>query len=174
MLYNKSQKILHRNTISMLAGLKVSSISVISIIIIIIVVIIIIIIIIIIKLTQSKTTLENTVEIESQPVALDFKNLSQYSSRSKKNCLLNFCCSCCNTNLCCNLFPNCLGITPKEPTTNGMAFTLTFYIFPSLDIFQSYCSPSPQSYYLEELQNQLFYNFSPSYQLQRNLVYQLL
>ena len=39
--------------------------------------------IIIIKLTHSKTILENTVEIEPQPVALDFKNLSQYSSRSK-------------------------------------------------------------------------------------------
>ena len=38
---------------------------------------------IIIELTHSKTILENTVEIEPQPVALDFKNLSQYSSRSK-------------------------------------------------------------------------------------------
>ena len=33
--------------------------------------------------THSKTILENTVEIEPQPVALDFKNLSQYSSRFK-------------------------------------------------------------------------------------------
>ena len=41
------------------------------------------IIIIIIELTHSKTMLENTVEIEPQPVALDFKNISQYSSRSK-------------------------------------------------------------------------------------------
>ena len=41
------------------------------------------IIIIIIELTHSKTILENTVEIEPQPVALDFKNFSQYSSRSK-------------------------------------------------------------------------------------------
>ena len=40
-------------------------------------------IIIIIKLTHSKTILENNVEIESQSVASDFKNLSQYSSRSK-------------------------------------------------------------------------------------------
>ena len=39
--------------------------------------------IIIIELTHSKTILENTVGIEPQPVALDFKNLSQYSSRSK-------------------------------------------------------------------------------------------
>ena len=39
--------------------------------------------IIIIELTLSKTILENTVEIESQPVALDFKNLSQYSNCSK-------------------------------------------------------------------------------------------
>ena len=38
---------------------------------------IIIIIIIIIELTHSKTILENTVEIEPQSVALDFKNLSQ-------------------------------------------------------------------------------------------------
>ena len=42
-----------------------------------------IIFIIIIELTNSETILENTVEIEPQPVALDFKNLSQYSSRSK-------------------------------------------------------------------------------------------
>ena len=41
------------------------------------------IVIVIIELTNSKTILENTVEIEPQPVALDFKNLSQYSSRSK-------------------------------------------------------------------------------------------
>ena len=41
------------------------------------------IIIIIIELTHSKTIQENTVEIEPQPVALDFKNLSQYSSCSK-------------------------------------------------------------------------------------------
>ena len=39
--------------------------------------------IIIIMLTHSNTILENTVEIEPQPVTLDFKNLSQYSSRSK-------------------------------------------------------------------------------------------
>ena len=44
-------------------------------------------------------SLENTVQIEPQQVALDFKNLSQYSSRSKKNCLPNLCCSCFNTNL---------------------------------------------------------------------------
>ena len=35
------------------------------------------------RLTHSKTIRENTVEIEPQPVALDFKNLCQYSSRSK-------------------------------------------------------------------------------------------
>ena len=51
--------------------------------IIVIVIIIVIIIIIIIMLTHSETKLENTVEIEPQPVALDFKNLSKYSSRSK-------------------------------------------------------------------------------------------
>ena len=36
-----------------------------------------------IELTHSKTILEISVEIEPQPAALDFKNLSQYSSRSK-------------------------------------------------------------------------------------------
>ena len=50
---------------------------------IIIIIIIIIIVIIITKLIHSKTILENTVEIESQPAALDFKNISQYFSRSK-------------------------------------------------------------------------------------------
>ena len=43
---------------------------------IIIIIIIIIIIVIIIELAHSKTILENTVEIEPQPVALDFRNLS--------------------------------------------------------------------------------------------------
>ena len=41
------------------------------------------IIIIIFELTHNKAILENTVEIEPQPVAVDFKNLRQYSSRSK-------------------------------------------------------------------------------------------
>ena len=36
-----------------------------------------------IELTHSKTILENTVKIEPEPLALDFKNLSQYSSCSK-------------------------------------------------------------------------------------------
>ena len=45
--------------------------------------IIIIIIITIMELTHIKTILEITVEIEPQPAALDFKDLSQYSSRSK-------------------------------------------------------------------------------------------
>ena len=40
-------------------------------------------VIIIIQLTRSKTILEITVEIEPQPAAVDFKNLSQYSSCSK-------------------------------------------------------------------------------------------
>ena len=40
--------------------------------------------IIIIELTHSTTILDNTVEIEPQPVTLDFKNLFQYSSRSSK------------------------------------------------------------------------------------------
>ena len=47
------------------------------------IIIIVIVIIIVTELTHSKTILENTVEIEPQPVALDFKNLSQYSSLSK-------------------------------------------------------------------------------------------
>ena len=46
--------------------------------------IIIVIIIIIIELTHSKIIQENTVEIDPQPAALDFKNLSQYSSRSSE------------------------------------------------------------------------------------------
>ena len=45
--------------------------------------IITIIVIIIIELTHSKTILEITAEIEPQAAVLDFKNLSQYSSRSK-------------------------------------------------------------------------------------------
>ena len=40
--------------------------------------------IIIIEPTHSKATLENTVEIEPQPVALDFNNLSQYLSVPSK------------------------------------------------------------------------------------------
>ena len=48
-----------------------------------IIIIVIIFIIIIIELKHSKTILGNTVEIEPQLVALDFINLSQYSSRSK-------------------------------------------------------------------------------------------
>ena len=42
-----------------------------------------IITIIIFQLKHSKIILENTVEIEPQPIALDFKNLSQYSRLSK-------------------------------------------------------------------------------------------
>ena len=53
------------------------------IIIFIIIIITIIIITIIIELTHSKVILEITVEIKPQPAALDFKNLSQYSSRSR-------------------------------------------------------------------------------------------
>ena len=45
------------------------------------IIIIIIIIIVVIEPTHSKIIMGNTVEIEPQPVALDFKNLSQYSSR---------------------------------------------------------------------------------------------
>ena len=42
-----------------------------------------ILLLIIIELTHSKTKLKNIAEMEPQPVALDFKSLSQYSSRSK-------------------------------------------------------------------------------------------
>ena len=63
---------------------------IIIIFIIIIIIIIIITINIINELTQSKTVLENIVEIKPQPVATDFKNLSHYSRH---------CCSCCNTTL---------------------------------------------------------------------------
>ena len=52
-------------------------------IIIIVIVIIIIVVIIIIELTHSETILKNTVEIEPQPVAFNFKNLPQYSGCSK-------------------------------------------------------------------------------------------
>ena len=62
--------------------LSLLSFAIIFIIIIIIIIIIINNITIIIELTHSKTMLENTVEIEPQPVALDFTNLSQYSSHS--------------------------------------------------------------------------------------------
>ena len=48
-----------------------------------IIIIVFIIIVIIIELTHSQTIQENTVGIEPQPVALDFKNFSQYSSHSK-------------------------------------------------------------------------------------------
>ena len=50
------------------------------------------------------------------------------------------------------------GIAPKEPTTDGIIFTLTFQISVTplldLDTFLSFLSPSPQSYYFQELQNQ--------------------
>ena len=52
-------------------------------IIIIVIIVVFIIIIIIFELTHSKTIVENIVEIKPEPVALDFKNLSQYSSCSK-------------------------------------------------------------------------------------------
>ena len=81
--------------------------------------------------------LENTAEIEPQSVALDFKNLSQYSNRSKWNCLLNLCRSYCNTNLL-QSTTKLFGIAPKEPTTKGMIFTLTFHIF---------CNTLPKSWY---------------------------
>ena len=86
-------------------------------------------------ITHSKTTLEITAEIEPQPAAFDFKNLSQYSSRSKQNYLLS-CAVPTVIPICFNLLPNCSGIAPKEPKTNGMIFTLTFHIF---------CSSLPKS-----------------------------
>ena len=67
------------------AGLKVGNVAAMGTVIIFdtIIIIIIIIIVIVIELTDSKTILEINVEIEPQPAALDFKNLSEYSSRSK-------------------------------------------------------------------------------------------
>ena len=50
---------------------------------IVIIVVLNMIIVTFIELTPSKTILDNTAEIEPQQMALDFKNLSQYSSRSK-------------------------------------------------------------------------------------------
>ena len=41
------------------------------------------ILILIVEVIRSETILEITVEIEPQPAALDFKNLSQYSTFSK-------------------------------------------------------------------------------------------
>ena len=46
-------------------------------------IVVVVVVVVVVELTHSKTILQNTVEIEPQPVALDFKNLSQYSSRSK-------------------------------------------------------------------------------------------
>ena len=57
--------------------------SITPIITIVVAVVVVLIIIIIIELPHSKTILEITVEIKPQPASLDFKNLSQYSSRSK-------------------------------------------------------------------------------------------
>ena len=59
----------------------INIIIIIILIIIILIIIIIIITIIVTDPTHSKTILENTTEVEPQPV--DFKNLSQYSNRSK-------------------------------------------------------------------------------------------
>ena len=46
------------------------------VVIMIIIVVVVIIIVVIIELTHSKTILKNIVEIEPQPVTLDFENLS--------------------------------------------------------------------------------------------------
>ena len=56
---------------------------IIIVVVVVVVVVGVVVVVVIIELTLSKTILENTVEIEPQPVALDFKNLSQYSSHSK-------------------------------------------------------------------------------------------
>ena len=57
-----------------------------------------------------------------------------------------------------NLLPNRLGIGLKDPTTNGINFTLTFKFsvthFLDLDTFLSSLPPSPQPYYLQEPYNQ--------------------
>ena len=57
--------------------------SITPIITIVVAVVVVLLIIIIIELPHSKSILEITVEIEPQPAAFDFKNFSQYSSRSK-------------------------------------------------------------------------------------------
>ena len=44
---------------------------------------VVVVVVVVIELKHSQTILENTAEIEPQPVTSDFKNLSQYSSRSK-------------------------------------------------------------------------------------------
>ena len=49
----------------------------------IIIIIIVVVVVVVVEVTHSKTILEITVEIEPQPAALDLKNFSQYSSRSK-------------------------------------------------------------------------------------------
>ena len=95
---------------------------------IIIVVVIIIIVFIILELTHSKTILENTVEIEPQPVALDSKNFISILAVASKT-VFGTCAAPAVISVCFNLLPNCLGIAPNEPTTNGMIFTLTFHIF---------------------------------------------
>ena len=45
--------------------------------------VVVVVVVVVIELKHSQTILENTAEIEPQPVTSDFKNLSQYSSRSK-------------------------------------------------------------------------------------------
>ena len=65
------------------AKLRKLKLKIIIIVIIIIIIIIIITIITTIELAHNKTILENIVQIKPQPVALDFKKLSQYSSHSK-------------------------------------------------------------------------------------------
>ena len=74
---------LYSQLISTASSDTTAFIIIIIVVVVVVVVVIIIIIIIITELTHSKTILEITVEIELQPAALDFKNLSQYSSRSK-------------------------------------------------------------------------------------------
>ena len=67
--------------------------------------------IIIIEPTHSKATLENTVEIEPQPVvALDFNNLYQYLSVTSKTVFWT--CDVPVTPICFSVLPNCLGIAP--------------------------------------------------------------
>ena len=66
-----------QNHVNEMVSVAVEEVKVfITIIIIIIIIVIIIFIIVIIELTHRKTILENTVETEPQPVALDFKPFS--------------------------------------------------------------------------------------------------
>ena len=131
------------------------------IIIIIIIIVIIIIIIIIIELTQTKTILENSFKIKPEPppdTSKTFLNILAVSNKTAFwTCLISAVIP-----IYFNLLPNYLVIMPNKPTTNGIIFTLTFQnVCNSLLrswYFSIFLLFSPQSYYLQELQNQWLYS----------------